>query len=85
MGPEQKQIMWFSNMFAEFVQKMKAVGKPEAEALIKRSKNRKAARWCQRSKSGACFFFYILLKRGALKISLKFNVHSDYGSVAFKH
>lgn len=31
-------------MFAEFVQKMKAVGKPEAEALIKHSKNRKAAR-----------------------------------------
>lgn len=31
-------------MFAEFVQKKKTVGKPVAEALIKCSKNRKAAR-----------------------------------------
>lgn len=47
MGPEQKQIMWFSNMFTEFVlgkkkkQPRKCVGKAEAEALIKLSTNRK--------------------------------------------
>lgn len=31
-------------MFTEFVQKKKSVGKPEAEALIKLSMNRKDAR-----------------------------------------
>lgn len=57
MGLEQKQIMWFSNMFTEFLQKKKSVGKAEAEALIKLSKNSTDARWCQKSKLDLVFLY----------------------------
>lgn len=43
MGLEQKQIMWFNNIFSEFVKRKKGenLNKPVAKALIRTCQNSK--------------------------------------------